>query len=840
VLSFSVSKESRVRPALFIYTFFTSSMKSFPFYFLMFVFLSMSLAAQNRNELNASSTWRELGPTQGPENLGMSDYLYTRIKGTGRLIFVEFDEKKPERIFTGSPTGGLFISDDRGATWRNGGTDYLESTGVSHVQIDPNNSNTWFIAHGDGDNDFTFSIGIARTQNEGASWEWINGSGATGLPITKWESTWEEVRIRKLLIDPSDGNRLWAATTKGLFLTENALDRADNVQWRKVASGVFYDLCFQPGTESSILFASSNALWKSIDKGNSFAQVRVPSNASIAKDPLSVKRLTLRFSEENPEKLWVAYTADNGPRSKSFNAELYFYNTETDQWKYVKRFERDLGAQKQMGRGRAQSFTVNPLNAEELYWGNVLNVYQSSDGGVTAEAKTKDFHDDLHWMSFDPTGKLLYIATDGGLNRSADFGESWTDLTHNLGVSNMYNMGQGRWRSEDLIYGGFDTGNVWRDSLGVWRQVYFGDGFECSVVEADTSFYLLGSTSSGFARINGKGQTKRISPNRSLAGGQWKIHYAMDTEAPENLFFAAPKGVFRSFNGGKEWESILNGASDTYWEAFLNEYNTNQLYVSTLGKNELWRTNNARAENKNKLQWEQLFPSLLSFNNGKPISLVISDIEPDPFSEGSFWIAYGRYENGGNYPKPKVVYYNGSSYEDWTGIFEGDQSLNHIKVTEIEADPALPGRIYIGTTRGVFSKDRANDPWTLHFGVPHCEINELELQALSRKLRAATFGRGLWEMDLPAEQAEIKIRKDTKWTNRTIYASLRVKKGARLELNGTTTVAKGVVITVEPDAILVQERDFRTAQGIRVEPIQIESSKGFLFWKGKSGEYIGP
>jgi len=25
-----------------------------------------------------------------------------------------------------------------------------------------------------------------------------------------------------------------------------------------------------------------------------------------------------------------------------------------------------------------------------------------------------------------------------------------------------------------------------------------------------------------------------------------------------------------------------------------------------------------------------------------------------------------------------------------------------------------------------------------------------------------------------------------------------------------------------------------------VEPIQIESSKGFLFWKGKSGEYIGP
>ena len=840
MLSVSVSKESRVRPALFIYTFFISSMKSFPFYLWTLIILSMSLTAQNRTEINNRSVWRELGPTRGPENLGMSEYLYTRIKGTGRLIFVEFDQNKPNRIFTGSPTGGLFISDDLGASWRNGGTDYLESTGVSHLQIDPNNSNTWFIAHGDGDNDFTFSIGVARTQNEGKSWEWINGSGTNGLPITKWESTWEELRIRKLLVDPTNGNRLWAATTKGLFLTENALDRADDVRWRKVASGVFYDLCFQPGSDSNVIFASSNTLWKSTDKGSTFKQVTIPSNLSIAKDPLSVKRLTLRFSPENPEKLWVAYTADNGPRSKSFNAELYFLNTDTEKWNYVKSFERDLGAQKQMGRGRAQSFTVNPINAEELFWGNVLSVYKSSDGGVTAGAKTKDFHDDLHWMGFDLSGKNLYIATDGGLNRSADHGETWTDLTNNIGVSNMYNMGQGRLRSEDLIYGGFDTGNVWRDSLGIWRQVYFGDGFECSVVEADSSFYLLGSTSSGFARINMKGKAKRISPNRSKAGSQWKIHYAMDAEAPENLYFAAPKGVFRSFNGGKEWESILEGSTDPYWEAFLNEYNTNQLYISTLGQNEVWRTNNARSENKNQLQWEQLFPSVISFNNGKPITLVISDIEPDPFSESGFWIAYGRYENGGNYPKPKVVYFNGSSYEDWTGLFEGDNALNHIKVTEIEADPALPGRIYIGTTRGVYSKDGANDRWTLHFGVPHCEINELELQPISRKLRAATFGRGLWEMDLPAEQAEVKIRKNTKWTNRTIYTSIRIKKGAELELSGTTTLAKGAVIIVEPGATLVQENEFVTAHGVELKKVQVESTSGFLFWRGKSGEHIGP
>lgn len=804
-----------------------------------FLLISISGMSQSGSP-EYNSAWKELGPTAGPENGGMSDFLYTRIKGTGRLIFIEFDKNLPNRVFTGSPTGGLFVSDDRGISWRNAGTDYLRSTGASHIQIDPDDSRTWFIAHGDGDNDFTFSIGIARTNNEGATWEWINGSGSNALPFTKWESTWEETRIRKLLIDSENGNKLWAATSRGLYFTENALDRPENVAWRKLADGAFYDLCFQPNSQNNVIFASSNVLWKSSNAGKDFSPVSTPKDLSIVKDKLTTKRLTLRFSTDAPDLLWVAYTADNGPRSTAFNAELYSFKTGSSSWSFIKDFGRDLGDQKQMGRGRAQSFAVHPENAQELYWGNALYCYRSSDGGVTEEALTKDFHDDLHWIGFDPNFHDLYIATDGGINRSSDKGKTWTDLTHGMGVANMFNMGQGRYRPEELIYGGFDTGNVWRDSNGTWRQVYFGDGFECFVVDLDSSLYLLGSSSSGFSRIDTNGRSMRISPNRSEAGNQWKIHYAVDLSAPENIYFAAPKGIFRSMNGGLEWESILSSGKEIHWEAFLNRYNPNQLYISTLGENQIWRSNNVRAENHDQLDWEQLYPTISPFNNGQPISLVISDIEPDPFSENSFWIAYGRYENGGGYPKPKVVYFNGSSFEDWTGIFEGDLSLNHLKVTEIEADPALPGRIYIGTTAGVFSKDQSSGRWKSHFGVPHCEINELELQPLSRQLRAATFGRGLWEMNLPEEMGMVKIRQDAQWTNRPIYTDLVVKKGATLKLNGEIILGKGVTITVEPGAKLVQSESFRTAQGITPEPIVIESKPKFLFWKGKTGSYLGP
>ena len=57
--------------------------------------------------------------------------------------------------------------------------------------------------------------------------------------------------------------------------------------------------------------------------------------------------------------------------------------------------------------------------------------------------------------------------------------------------------------------------------------------------------------------------------------------------------------------------------------------------------------------------------------------------------------------------------------------------------------------LYIGTDIGVYHKDSTMNEWQIYnTGLPFVSVRELEIQYNVGKLRAATFGRGVWESDL--------------------------------------------------------------------------------------------
>jgi hypothetical protein len=57
--------------------------------------------------------------------------------------------------------------------------------------------------------------------------------------------------------------------------------------------------------------------------------------------------------------------------------------------------------------------------------------------------------------------------------------------------------------------------------------------------------------------------------------------------------------------------------------------------------------------------------------------------------------------------------------------------------------------LYIGTDIGVFHKDSTMTEWQFYNqDLPFVSVRELEIQYSAGKLRAATFGRGVWESDL--------------------------------------------------------------------------------------------
>jgi len=67
-----------------------------------------------------------------------------------------------------------------------------------------------------------------------------------------------------------------------------------------------------------------------------------------------------------------------------------------------------------------------------------------------------------------------------------------------------------------------------------------------------------------------------------------------------------------------------------------------------------------------------------------------------------------------------------------------------------------PERLYVGTDIGVYYRDLTTQDWQdFNTGLANVIVNELEIQYAVNKIRAATYGRGVWESDLVQLQGRI-------------------------------------------------------------------------------------
>jgi PKD repeat protein len=663
---------------------------------------------KNPESKSNAGNWENLGPHLIPSK---------GYEGLGRINAFGFHPTDAKIIYVGAPSGGFWISDDYGASWRTT-TDQLPSLGVSSIATDYDDPSIIYIGTGDRDAGDAAGIGVLKSFDGGESWElYNNGMGNT--------------IVGRLVMHPVNPLVIWAATSNGIFKTINGGE-----SWINKKGGNFKELVMKPD-DADILYASNGgSFYRSANGGESWVQI----NSGLP----SGSRSVIAVSPANPQLVYFLITTSDSFKGlyRSTDAGLNFT---------VRSTSPNIMSWGCNGGSGGQAWydldvAADPVNPEILFAGGV-NCFKSSDGGATwqisshwwGDCGVPAVHADLHVLEYNPVDGRLYAGNDGGIYWTADQGSSWHETSDGLAISQVYKIGQSATVRDKVINGYQDNGTSTYIGTDNWRTNLGGDGMEC-VVDHQNANYSYGSLYYGdiFRIINNNEQAK-IAGN-GVGGinesGAWVTPFLLHEENPLTMF-AGFKNVWRAPNvktGNPTWTKISNnlGGTNNVLMRVLEHSpaDVNILYAAREDRT-LFRSDNV---NDASPQWVNLTSTL-------PANVSINDLEADPFDPATVYMCQGT----GVYKSTD----KGVTWQDITG------SLPGVSKNDIAFYRNSQEGLYLGTDAGIYYRDAFMNDWIrFNDGFPaSARVTELEIyyglfDPTEDVIRAGTYGRGLWSSDM--------------------------------------------------------------------------------------------
>jgi photosystem II stability/assembly factor-like uncharacterized protein len=668
--------------------------------------------ASRTNAMQMASNWTLLGPTSSiPAGGG----------GAGRVNCVAIDPVNPQTIYVGAPVGGLWKSTNGGTSWTTT-TDHLPVIGVSDILIDPTNTNVIYISSGDADHSDSYSCGVLKSTDGGLTWS------QTGLSY----STSGSRMVYCLLMNPSDHTMLFAGTSNGLYKSTDS-----GVTWTKVLTAGIRDMEFKPADPTTIYAVSNTAFYRSLNTGKSFSPVTTGLPTASA-----VSRLSLATTAADPNYLYVLASTANGYYYQglylSTNAGTSF--TSQSNSPNLLGFYSGTGGDATSGQGwYTLSVAASPINKMEVVVGGV-NIWRSTNAGaswakISNWTSSSSVHADVHDLRYVPGTGTFYAGADGGCFRTTNGGASWTNLSNGLQIAQMYRIGCAQTDPNVIIQGWQDNGTN-EYNTGSWSQILGGDGMDCFIdyTNANT-MYATNPNGSLYVSVNGGGWQ---SINSNITGtGSWVTPWGMDPVTPTTIY-AGFQELWKSTNRGASWTAISTfGLAPTAPITSFALAKSNPQYIYASNGSQFYGTTNGGTA------WTNLSSSM-------PGSNTVTAIDVSTTNPSEVWITYSGYSSNAK------VFRSVDAGHTWTNI--ASLTLPNMPVNCIVTQPGSADGVYVGTDVGVYYKDSTMTSWAPFMnGLPNVNIAHLQIQTSSKKLRAGTFGRGLWETNLfdPASTAPL-------------------------------------------------------------------------------------
>ncbi|MBN3034226.1 MAG: T9SS type A sorting domain-containing protein [Bacteroidales bacterium] len=671
---------------------------------------------------DSQGDWENLGPFHIPFGKG--------YKGLGRINAVAFHPTDPDVVFIGAPAGGLWRTNDGGSNWESF-TDDLPTLGVSSIIVDYSNPDVIYMGTGDRDAGDASGLGVMKSTDGGVSWVPAgNGMG--------------NVTVGKMIQHPSQSQRIYAATTGGIFLTTDG-----GQQWISKKPGGFKEIVFKPGQPSVIYAAAGANFFRSTDAGETWEQ--------ITSGLVSGSRGVIAVTPSAPEYVYFLITNNDSFKGLYRSTDGGSTFTERSTTPNIMSWGCEGG-----DGGQAWydlDMAADPLNKEVIYAGGV-NCFKSTDGGITWEISSHWWgdcgmpavHADLHALEYNPADGRLYAANDGGIYWTDDGGSTWAEITDGLPISQVYRIGQCKIDKNKVINGYQDNGTSTYYGPDLWQFTYGGDGMECAFDHTDPAFSYATLYYGSIFRLYNNGNSYQIA-GEGIHGitesGNWITPFCLH-ETDANTMFVGYKNLWRATGiktNSFTWEQITTGGSSNIDVTEHSPADNDLFYYSW--NNHLYRSNNVM----------ETHPGWTDLSSFLPGSGDIRDIEAHPSDEDVVFMTQGS-----------KVFRSADQGFTWTDI---TGSLPDIFMNTLAYYENSIEGLYVGSDAGVFYRDASMNDWVMFSnGLPvDASVNEVEVyhnpsDPSDDVVRAGTYGRGMWsspvwhgipEADFEADQTNIPV-----------------------------------------------------------------------------------